>query len=97
MFNKGYRYVAPKKAVNRERIQVFSNSDGFFDGLPPLLPHEMRGRQMRLSKKDKQQLDLKVYELKMAAMKEKMDRLRRQMDGAGEVSEDQGSELDNQG
>ena len=53
VFSKGYRYVRPRNKLHPERMEVFGNDDGFWDDLPPLQPHEMRGRQMRLSKKDK--------------------------------------------
>ena len=53
VFGKGYRYVRPKDKLNPARLEVFGNQDGFFDDLPPLQPHEMKGRQMRMSKSDK--------------------------------------------
>ena len=56
VFAKGYRYVRPVNKLNPDRLEVFQNHDGFYDDLPPLLPHELRKRQMRLSKSDKQTL-----------------------------------------
>ena len=53
VFDKGYRYVRPKNKLHPERMEVFGNDDGFWSNLPPLQPNEMKGRQMRMSKKDK--------------------------------------------
>ena len=36
VFKKSYRYVRPKNRLNPERIEVFGNDDGFFNGLPLL-------------------------------------------------------------
>ena len=53
VFTKGYRYVRPRNKLIPERMEVFGNDDGFWNDLPPLQPNEMKGRQMRMSKKDK--------------------------------------------
>lgn len=53
VFEKSYRYVRPRNKLHPERMEVFGNDDGFWNNLPPLQPHEMRGRQMRMSKADK--------------------------------------------
>ena len=82
VFDKSYRYVRPKNKLNPERIEVFGNDDGFFNDLPRLQPHEMRGRQMRMSKADKQLLQMRVYEERQANLKRRMDSLRRQMNQA---------------
>ena len=66
MFDKSYRYVRPRNKLQPERMEVFNNADGFFDNLPHLQPHEMRGRQMRMSKQDKQILQMRVYEERQA-------------------------------
>ena len=50
VFNKSYRYVRPTNKINPNNLQIFNNNDRFFDDLPPLLPSELRKRQMRLSK-----------------------------------------------
>ena len=54
IFAKHYRYVKPKTRLNPDNIRVFDNSDGFFNDLPPLLPHEMKRRHLRMSKQDKE-------------------------------------------
>ena len=53
VFSKGYRYERPRNKLHPERMEVFGNDDGFWDDFPPLLPNEMKGRQMRMSKQDK--------------------------------------------
>ena len=53
-FAKSYRYVKPRTRLNPDNIKVFDNSDGFFDDLPPLLPNELKGRHLRMSKQDKE-------------------------------------------
>ena len=53
VFTKGYRYVRPRNKLIPERMEVFGNDDGFWNDLPLLQPNEMKGRQMRMSKKDK--------------------------------------------
>ena len=53
VFDKSYRYVRPKNKLHPERMHVFNNDDGFWSNLPPLQPHEMRGRQMWMSKQNK--------------------------------------------
>ena len=50
VFDKSYRYVRPTNKINPNNLQIFNNNDRFFDDLPPLLPSELRRRQMRLSK-----------------------------------------------
>ena len=44
IFSKSYRYIRPQNRLNPNRIEVFNNEDGFFNDLPQLQPHEMRGR-----------------------------------------------------
>ena len=44
VFSKGYRYIKPQNRLNPNRIEVINNADGFFDDLPQLQSHEMRGR-----------------------------------------------------
>ena len=53
VFAKSYRYVRPRNKLHPERMEVFGNDDGFWDDLPLLQPNEKKGRQMRMSKKDK--------------------------------------------
>ena len=79
VFAKDYRYVRPANKLNPDRLEVFHNDDGFYDDLPPLQPHELRGRQMRLAKGDKQTLQMKMYEARQQDLKERMDRLKREM------------------
>ena len=79
VFKKSYRYVRPKNRLNPERIEVFGNNDGFFNDLPHLQPHEMKGRQMRMSKADKMQLQMRVYQERQADLKRRMDKLSRDM------------------
>ena len=88
VFGKSYRYVKPKDKINPARIEVFGNQDGFFDDLPPLLPHEMKGRQMRMSKQDKQQLQMRVFQERQANLKRKMDKLSREMN-QGQAQEEE--------
>ena len=59
-----------------DRLHVYSNADGFFTGLPLLLPNELKGRQMRLAKKDKQILQMRAYEERLAELQGRMDKLR---------------------
>ena len=83
-FAKNYRYVKPRTRLNPDNIQVFDNADGFFNDLPPLLPNEMKGRHLRMSKQDKEILQLKVYEAKQASLNSKINRLRSRMEKASE-------------
>ena len=66
VFDKSYRYVRPKDKLNPERIEIFGNEDGFFNNLPPLQPNEMKKRQMRMSKREKQILQMSVYKERQA-------------------------------
>ena len=80
VFAKGYRYVRPRSQVQPDRLHVYSNADGFFTGLPLLLPGELKGRQMRLAKKDRQILQMRAYEERLAELQGRMDKLRREME-----------------
>lgn len=53
VFQKGYRYQAPKRATNVDEYE-YSNSDGFFDDLPERDEKEIRKHnQMRMNQKVK--------------------------------------------
>ena len=47
VFNKDYAYHKPKPP-RAAAVAMIGNENGFFDGLPQLLPHQMKGRQLRL-------------------------------------------------
>ena len=76
VFSKSYRHVRPRNERQPDRLQVYNNADGFFSDLPPLQPSELRGRQMRLAKKDKQLLHMRAYEERLADLQARMERLR---------------------
>ena len=80
VFAKGYRYVRPRGQAQPDRLHVYSNADGFFTGLPLLLPSELKGRQMRLAKKDRQILQMRAYEERLAELQRRMDKLRQEME-----------------
>ena len=80
VFSKGYRYVRPRNERQPDRLHVYSNADGFFTGLPALLPSELRGRQMRLAKSDRQLLTMRAYEERLADLQARMARLRQEME-----------------
>ena len=79
VFRKSYRYIRPRDERQPDRLQIYNNADGFFSDLPPLRPSELRGRQMRLAKKDKQMLHMRAYEERLADLQARMERLRNQM------------------
>ena len=90
VFDKSYRYVKPRQLNQPDTIRLIENEDGFFDNLPPLLPHERKGRLMCMSKADKQYVKMQVYEARQRDLEQKMARLRQEMqqDEAGDAAND---------
>ena len=78
-FQKNYRYVKPRTRVQPNNIQLINNDDGFYDNLPPLQPNELKGRLLRMSKADKQLLQMEVYKARQHELNAKVERLRKQM------------------
>ena len=87
VFKKSYRYIRPRNERQPDRLQIYNNADGFFSDLPPLQPNELRGRQMRLAKKDRQMLHMRAYEERLADLQARMERLRNQMGEADAEAE----------
>ena len=90
VFQKNYRYVKPRTRVQPNRIQLINNEDGFYDNLPPLQPNELRRRLLRMSKADKQLLQMETYKARQHELNDKVERLRRQM--AGPQEEEDGND-----
>ena len=80
VFKKSYRYIRPRNERQPDRLQIYNNADGFCSDLPPLQPNELRGRQMRLAKKDRQILQMRAYEERLAELQGRMDKLRQEME-----------------
>ena len=62
-------------------MPILSNDDGFFDGLPLLLPGEKRKRRVRLSKK-------MMSQLKVQALQERKQRIESRLEQAVQALEE---------
>ena len=93
VFQKAYKYRRPQDALSMNTVPILSNDDGFFDGLPLLLPGEQKKRRVRLSKK-------MMNQLKVQALQERKQRIESRLEQATKAleadSDDQGDDAHQQ-
>ena len=80
IFKKSYAYYRPVSAVTVYNIAALSNDDGLFDGLPVLPDHiRARGKRLRLTKPERQKLQLEYLEHRQLQTYRKLQQLRTQI------------------
>lgn len=67
--------MRPNKRMTLNSLPMVSNEDGFFDGLP-LLPASKQKGTLRMTKAERKQMKLKLFELRQEELNLKMDALR---------------------
>ena len=73
IFARDYLYVKPIKEATLANFPLIDNSDGFFDNLPLLKNKGPRSHhQLRLTKKQRDVMKLKLYELRQAELAQKI-------------------------
>ena len=74
IFSKGYRYVRPETKKALLAMPLMNNDDGFYDDLPPLQQPagKKRARMLPLSKREKQEMQLKGLQIRQEALAAKI-------------------------
>ena len=81
IFARDYVYQRPQQVKPQVAMPVMDNSDGFYNGLPKL---DGRGRQqLRLTKAQKDAMQLELLEQRQLAMAAKISALRARVGGGG--------------
>ena len=84
IFGKDYFYIRPARIATLYTLPSISNEDGFFDGLP-IRQQSGRRKQLRMTKMERQQMKLKILELRQEELSLRVDALKAEI--AEEVKE----------
>ena len=84
IFARDYVYVRPRPVKAKVEMPFMDNSDGFFSGLPKLPASSSSKRQLRLTKQQKEALQLQSLEHRQAELAKKIALLKSR--GAGEAN-----------